>query len=137
MFEPCNVNPQKMLFGYVGTGGVSKGQLCMIDSDTIIDATEGQTTAVLYGVAFDDYDAGEVGQFYPLDDTEFKVPIYQGSTVDEATDAMIGVDYDLYVDSGEHYLDLNDTTNPMFVLQRYDNDQKMAWVRVIKALIYC
>jgi len=137
MLKPCNVNPQKMIQFYVGTGGIAKGQLAMIDSDTAIDATEGQNTAILIGVAFDDYDAGDVGQFYPLDDTEFEMPIYQGSTVDEATDAMVGTGFDLYVNDGDHMLDLNDETGEMFALMRYDNDRQVAWVRVIKALIYC
>jgi len=137
MLKPLNVNPQKMIRFYVGTGGVAKGQLCMIDNDTAIDATEGQTTAILIGVAFDNYDAGKVGQFYPLDDTEFEIPIYQGDTIDEATDEMIGTGFDLYVDNGDHKLDLNDESGEMFALMGYDNDRQVGYVRVIKALIYC
>ena len=37
--------------------------------------------------------------------------MYQGSTVDDVTDAMVGgVDYDMIVDSTDHKLDLNDIT---------------------------
>lgn len=136
MLKPCNVNPQNMISFYVGTGGILKGQLAMISSDTAIDATEGQSSAILIGVAADDYDAGEVGQFYPLDG-EFEMPIYQGSTIDNATDEMVGTGFDLYVDTNDHMLDLNDETGEMFALMRYDNARHVAWVRVIRALVWC
>lgn len=138
MLSPCNINPQKMLAGYVGTGGIAKGQLGMVSSNTIIDATEGQSTAVLFGVAADDYDAGEVGEFYPLLGCEFIMPVYQGGATDSVTDSMVGgTAYDLYVNTADHMLDLNDTTGGMFVIQRYDNSQQIAWVRVLPALVYC
>lgn len=137
MLKPCNINPQKMISFYVGTGGILKGQLAMVDSDTAIDATAGQNTAILIGVAAETYEAGDVGLFYPLDD-EFEIPLYQGGSIDIGSAALVGTGFDLKVgSSGEHELDLNDESGEMFILQRYDNEQRIAWVRVIKALILC
>jgi hypothetical protein len=81
MFEPASANTGPLKMGYLGTGGILKGQLGMVDSDTIIDATEGQSTAVLFGVAAESGDAGDVVPFYPLIGKLFKVPVYQASTV--------------------------------------------------------
>jgi hypothetical protein len=135
MIKACNVNPVGMIQMYAGTGGIAKGQLGMVSSDTVIDATEGQTTAVLVGIAADDYDAGEVAVLYPLD-CELEMDIYQGGATDVFADSDIGADFDLEVSSTIHYIDPNDTTNGMFVLMRYDNTSRKAWARVINALRY-
>jgi hypothetical protein len=135
MFEPASANTGPLKMGYLGTGGILKGQLGMVDSDTIIDATEGQSTAVLFGVAAESGDAGDVVPFYPLIGKLFKVPVYQASTVDDVTDAMVGgVDYDMIVDSTDHKLDLNDTSGPMMHIVSYDNDEHTAIVQFIAAL---
>lgn len=135
MFAVNNVAPANLIYFYAGTGGIAKGQLGMLSSGTVIDATEGQTTAVLVGVAAEDAAAGAIVPLYPLD-SEIECDVYQGGATDDATDAMVGVAYDLEVVSTDHQLDFNDTTNPMFVLMRYDNTRHKAWVRVINALRY-
>lgn len=135
MFSPASANSGPMKRGYLGTGGILKGQLGMVDSDTIIDAVEGQSTAVLFGVAAESGDAGDVIDFYPLIGKLFEVPVYQGSTVDDVTDAMVGgVDYDLIVDSTDHKLDLNDITGAMMHVVSYDNNKHTAIVQFIAAL---
>jgi len=135
MFYPASANPGPLKMGYLGTGGILKGQLGMIDSETIIDATEGVATAILFGVAAESGDAGEVVPFYPLLGKLFKVPVYQGSTVDDVTAAMVGgVDYDMYVNSTDHMLDLNDITGAMMHIVDYNNDEHTAIVEFIAAL---
>lgn len=136
MFTPMNVCPTPMVKFIVGSGGIAKGQLAMVSSATAIDATEGQTTAILIGVAAETYVENDVGDFYPLRDAIFRAPVYQGSSVDAVTNAMVGVKYDLYVNTADHMIDLNDTSGPMFIMQGYDNDRAECYVRVDPALIY-
>ena len=121
---------------YVGTGGVLKGQLAMVSSDTAIDATEGQSTAVLIGIAQADYDATEVGYFDDIRGALVELPIYQGGATDTFTDADIGKAFDIYVDSGVMKIDPNDVTGSMAVLYSYNNDAQTAVVRFLGALIY-
>lgn len=123
---------------YVGTGGVLKGQLAMVSSNTAIDATEGQSTAVLIGIAQDDYDAAEVGYFEDIRGALVELPIYQGGATDTFAAADIGKAFDIYVDgtSGEMYIDPNDTTGAMAVVYSYNNDKQTAIVRFLSALIY-
>lgn len=123
---------------YVGTGGVKKGQLAMASSDTAVIATEGQNTAVIIGVAADDYDAGDVGLFYDIRGREVEIDIYQGGSTDTFADSDIGKDFDIYHagTTNEYYIDPNDTTGAMFVVQSYDNTRKIATARIISALCY-
>lgn len=123
---------------YVGTGGVKKGQLAMVSSDTAVIATEGASTAVIIGVAADDYDAGTVGLFYDIRGREVEIDIYQGSTVDDFDDDDIGKAFDIYHagTTAEYYIDPNDTSGAMFVVQSYDDTRKIATARIISALCY-
>ena len=120
----------------VGTGGVLKGQLAMTSSSTAVIATEGATTAVIIGVAADDYEAGEIGLFYDIRGREIEIDIYQGSTVDVFDDDDIGKAFDIYHagTTAEYYIDPNDVTNAMFVVQSYDNTRKIATARILAAL---
>lgn len=130
-------SPTKLVFPfYAGTGGIAKGQLGMLSSATVIDATAGQSTAVLLGIAVADYDAGEVAYLEDLRGSLIEMPIYQGGTTDVFADADIGKAFDMYVDSGVMKLDPNDTTGGMFVLYSYDNDAQTAIVRVLSSLLY-
>lgn len=122
----------------VGTGGVKKGQLAMVSSDTAVIATEGATTAVIIGVAAEDYLATEIGLFYDIRGREIEIDIYQGSTVDVFADTDIGKAFDIYHagTTNEYYIDPNDTSGAMFVVQSYDNTRAMATARIIAALCY-
>lgn len=121
---------------YVGTGGVKKGQLAKIDSNTAVIATEGISTAIVIGVACDDFDAGDVGLFYGLRDVEVEMDVYQGGATDTFADANIGVAYDIYHagTTNEYFIDPNDTTGAMFYLQSYNNDNATATLRLIPTL---
>lgn len=122
----------------VGTGGVKAGQLAMVSSDTAVIATEGQSTAVLLGIACEDYDADEVGCFYNIRGADLEFDVYQGGATDTFTDANIGADFDIYHagTTNPYYIDPNDTTGGMFTLKSYDNDRATAVLRVISALCY-
>ncbi|NCB66548.1 MAG: hypothetical protein EOM48_10345 [Bacilli bacterium] len=121
---------------YVGTGGIAKGQLAMLSSNTAIDATEGATTAIYIGIAQDDYAAGVVGYFDDIRGTLVELPIYQGGATDACVASDIGKAYDIIVDSGIMKLDLNDTTGACVVVQSYNNDTQTAIVRFISAVCY-
>lgn len=125
-----------MISFYVGTGGILKGQLAMVSSSTAIDATEGQSTAVIIGIANDDYDAGVVGQFTDIDGAIIEMPIYQGGSTDTFADSDIGKAFDINVTSEVFSLDPNDTSGAMFVLQSYNNDNATCTAKIVKALLY-
>ena len=120
----------------VGTGGVLKGQLAKASSSTAVIATEGASTAVIIGVAADDYGAGEIGLFYDIRGREIEIDIYQGSTVDVFADSDIGKAFDIYHagTTAEYFIDPNDVTGAMFVVQSYDNTRKIATARILAAL---
>ncbi len=123
---------------YVGTGGVKKGQLAKVDSSTAVIATEGISTAIVIGVACADYDAGEVGLFYDIKGREVEMDIYTGSTTDTFADSDIGKAFDIYHagTTAEYFIDPNDTSGAMFIVQSYDNTRATAVCRIIDALCY-
>jgi len=123
---------------YVGTGGIAKGQLAMLSSDTAIDATEGASTAIYIGIAQDDYNAGVVGYFDDLRGALVELPIYQGGSTDVFAASDIGKAFDIYVDgsTGVMYVDPNDTTGAVVVVQAYNNAAQTAIVRFISAVCY-
>ena len=120
----------------VGTGGVKKGQLAKTSSSTAVVATEGATTAVIIGVAADDYIATEIGLFYDIRGREVEIDIYQGDATDTFQASDIGKAFDIYHagTTAEYYIDPNDITNAMFVVQSYDNTRKIATARILAAL---
>lgn len=123
---------------YVGTGGIAKGQLAMLSSGTAIDATEGASTAIYIGIAQDDYDAGVVGYFDDIRGALVELPIYQGGSTDVFAAADVGKAFDIYVDgsTGVMYVDPNDTTGAVVVVQAYNNAAQAAIVRFISAVCY-
>lgn len=136
MIKVMNSNPSRYMHFISGTGGLFKGQICVLDSGTAIAASEGVASAILLGIAMEDAAAGTLAIIYPMTGTELEIDIYQGSTVDVATDAMIGLVYDVYVNSEDYLLDLNDTSGAFFVLMSYDNARQKAYVRAINSIIY-
>ena len=122
---------------------IKKGQVCYYDTAEAKATAEGVASAIILGVAVEDAaDAATVKLYNPRQ--QFEISLYQGGSVDVATDAMKGIDYDIYVDGaagddsaeGEMYLDLNDVTDPMFNLHKYDNTRRVAIVTFIEALLY-
>lgn len=123
---------------YVGVGGIKKGQLAVVSSSTAVAAAEGVSTAVVIGVALEDYDAGEVGYFESLKDTLLEMDIYQGGSTDVFADSDIGKAFDIYVNgtSGEMFIDPNDTTGAMVVVMGYNNDMQKAYAKILGSLVY-
>lgn len=122
---------------------IKAGQVCYLSSGEAKPTAEGVTTAVILGVAVEDCDdADTVIMYNPRQ--QFEAEFYQGGNTDVATDALIGTDFDIYVDGaagdgsgeGEMYLDLNDTTDPMFNLLGYDNTRRVGTVMFIESLLY-
>ena len=136
MLKVCNIKPGSLIHMYAGTGGLTKGALCVIDSATAIEASEGISTAIVLGVAADDYDAGEVATIYPVNGVEIEADIYQGGATDVFTDANMGTLFDIYVASHKFYIDPNDTTGGFCQVNRYDNAHAKAWIRIPEAYIY-
>jgi hypothetical protein len=122
---------------------VNRGQVAVMSSDLALAAAEAASSATVIGVVAVGVDTiGDIAEIYdPNQDFEFD--FYQGSTVDTATDAMLGVGYDLYVDGaagdgsaeGEMYLDLNDTTDDFIILVGYDNTRRVGIGRFTQASI--
>lgn len=136
MFKVCNIKPGSLIHMYAGTGGLTKGALCVIDSNTAIEASEGISTAIVLGVAADDCDAGKVASIYPVNGVEIEADIYQGGASDTFADSNQGVLYDIYVSSHNYYVDPNDTSGAFVQVNRYDNTHKKAWIRIPEAYIY-
>jgi len=132
--------------GYVrwlAGAAINAGQICYLSSGEAKPTAEGVTSAIILGVAVEDCaDAGTVILYNPRQ--QFEISLYQGGSIDVATAAYIGTDFDIYVDGaaddgdaeGEMYLDLNDTTDPMFNLLGYDNTRRVATVMFIESLLY-
>jgi len=138
------VNPDK--HGYVkwiAGAAINKGQLLVLSSTSAAPATESITTTIILGVAVEDCASGSIVTMYHPDQ-EFEFDLYQGSTVDEVTDAMVGIAYDIYVDGavddgsaeGEMYLDLNDTSTGSIFVNEYDNTRRVATGRFLRSLLY-
>ena len=128
---------------WLAGAAIKKGQVCYLSSGEAKPTAEGVTTAVILGVAVEDCaDAATVKLYNPRQ--QFEISLYQGGATDTATAALKGTDYDIYVDGaagdgsaeGEMYLDLNDTTDPMFNLLKYDNTRRVATVMFIESLLY-
>jgi len=138
MLDINKPNPERFLHFYTGTGGLKKGQLAVLDSSTAIAAPEGVATAILLGIAVEDYAAGTVCSLYPLTGTEIKCSVYQGGATDTFAAANVGTLFDIYIDSstGEMFIDPNDTTNPFLALMSYDNVSHIAYARPINSVIY-
>ena len=141
MIRPLN-SAQKRYAKWKTSAACKRGQLLVMNSDLALPAAEAASAATVIGVAVADAGSGAiVSVMDPHQDFEFD--LYQGSTIDIATDAMLGVGYDLYVDGaagdgsaeGEMYLDLNDTTGDFIVLVGYDNVRRVGIGRITEASI--
>lgn len=121
------------------TGGIlKKGQIAVVSANTAVVATEGVTTAIIIGIACDDYASGVLGYFYDLRDAEIEADVYQGGGTDTFALANVGSQFDLYTagTTNPFFVDPNDTTNPMVVLQSYNNDNATCIVKIMEDLLY-
>jgi hypothetical protein len=142
MIRPLR-SDNKGFIRWLAGADIAAGQVCYLSSGEAKPTAEGVSTAVILGVAVEDCDDADTVILYNPRQ-QFEIDIYQGGATDTATDALLGTDYDIYVDGavgdgsaeGEMYLDLNDTTDPMFNLLGYDNTRRVATVMFIESLLY-
>jgi len=142
MIRPVN-SSKKPYMQWKTSALCNKGQVVVMNSDLALPAAEAASSATVIGVVVESTDT--IGDIVYLHDPnqDFEFDFYQGSSVDVATDAMLGVGYDLYVDGaagdgsaeGEMYLDLNDTSGDFIILVGYDNDRRVGIGRFTQASI--
>jgi len=132
-----NAKPERIVHAYTGSGGLKKGQFAVLDSGTAIAASEGVASAILLGVAMEDYDATEICNLYPLTGTELEMHVYQGGATDTFAAANVGTPFDIYVDTYDTYIDPNDTGGGFLILESYDNVNHIAYARALNSVIYC
>jgi hypothetical protein len=143
MIRPVN-SAKRPYLRWKTSAACNAGQLAVAGSALALPAAEGLAVAgTIIGVFVEDADSGALAYLYPPDQ-EFEFDIYQGSTVDDATLAMQGVLYDIYVDGaagdgsaeGEMYIDLNDTSGGFIILSNYDNVRKVATGSFLHTSLY-
>lgn len=135
-FTVVSPKADRFIHAIVGTGGLYKGQLAVLSSGTAIQASEGIASAIVLGVALEDYAEGAIASLIPVQDNEFEMDVYQGGSTDTFVAANVGVPFDIYVDTEDTYLDANDTTGAFLVLQSYDNTNHKATVRFLSTVNY-
>lgn len=141
-FRPIN-SAQSPFVKFIAGADIAKGQVLVVTSSEAVPAAEGIETAVILGVAVEDCADAATAKIYPVDQV-FEADIYQGGSVDVATDAMLGLVYDLYVNGavgdgsgeGKMYIDLNDTTGASFMVTGYDNTRRVVIGKFIEAVRY-
>lgn len=139
MFQVNNQpSPKRQICMYTGSGGLVKGALVVISSNTAVAGAEGIASATILGVAAESTDATEMAIIDACGGVEIEMDVYQGGATDDVTDAMVGVLYDIYVDSStkECFLDLNDVTGAFVLINRYDNSTHKAWCTIPNAYLY-
>jgi len=143
MIRPVN-SAKRPYLRWKTSAACNAGQLAVASSELALPAAEGLATAeTIIGVFAFDAASGATAYLYPPDQ-EFEFDVYQGSSVDDATDSMRGVLYDIYVDGaaddgsaeGEMYIDLNDSTGGFIILSNYDNVRKVATGSFLATSLY-
>jgi hypothetical protein len=105
--------------GTVGSGGVLKGDLCVISSNTFIKITDAPGDYTVVGIALEDADAAEVAKFELVSNAPIITAKYTGSSKTSLTDADITKLFDI---SDAQTIDLDDTTGGTALCVDYDND---------------
>jgi hypothetical protein len=110
--------PSTVIKGTVGTSGVSKGDMCVLSSNTFVQAAGGATVLTVCGIALEDASSGDVGKFELVGD-RIVTARYTGSSKTSVTDADISKVFDF---STAQVIDLDDTTGGSCFCVGYDND---------------
>jgi len=105
--------------GTVGSGGVSKGDLCVISSNTFIKITDAPTNYAVVGIALEDAIATDVIGFELVSNAPIITAKYTGSSKTSLTDADITKVFDI---SDAQTIDLDDTSGGTALCVDYDND---------------
>lgn len=116
---------KSFIYWVAASGGVKAGQIVKSSTGAapVAAAHTGQT---ILGLAMEDAAAGTAAKIYPLGGTVLEIDFDSASTLQTASDSMLGTLYDIKVDStsGEMTLDLDDVTDAFCFLVGYDNAKK-------------
>ena len=104
----------------VGTGGVAKGSLCVITSNTAVKSAAAPTAATVFGIALATVAATAVGSF-ELVSNRIITAKYTGSSKTSLTDADLTKVFDL---TDDLTVNLDDTTGGCCFCVGYDNVAK-------------
>jgi hypothetical protein len=122
---------KSFIYWVAASGGVKAGQIVKSSTGAapVAAAHTGQT---ILGLAMEDAAAGTAAKIYPLGGTVLEIDFDSASTLQTASDSMLGTLYDIKVDStsGEMTLDLDDVTDAYCFLVGYDNAKKKARIVV-------
>lgn len=109
--------PSTVIKQIVGAGGITKGQLGVLSSGTVVPADAAiATAATVIGIAVDTYSATEVGQF-ELASNRIIRAAYTGT----ASNLALGKVYDL---SDASTVNIDDVTGGVFFCVAYDSKAK-------------
>lgn len=104
--------------GTVGTGGVVKGSLCVLSSNTFVKAAAATTDGTIAAIALETADAAAVAKFQLVSNTPIISAKYTGSSKTSLTDADISKIFDL---SSDLIVNLDDTSGGCAFCVDYDN----------------
>lgn len=125
---------KSFIYWVAASGGVKAGQIVKSSTGAapVAAAHSGQT---ILGLAMEDAAAGTAAKIYPLGGTVLEIDFDSASTLQTASDSMLGTLYDIKVDStsGEMTLDLDDVTGAFCFLVGYDNAKKKGRIVVDEA----
>ena len=125
---------KSFIYWVAASGGVKAGQIVKSSTGAapVAAAHSGQT---ILGLAMEDAAAGKAAKIYPLGGTVLEIDFDSASTLQTASDSMLGTLYDIKVDStsGEMTLDLDDVTGAFCFLVGYDNAKKKGRIVVDEA----
>jgi hypothetical protein len=115
-----NAEKSNVIKGTVGSGGVLKGDLCVLSSNTFVKITDAPSQYTVVGIALETADAAEVALFELISNTPIvTAKYYTGGSKTSLTDADISKVFDIY---DAQTIDLDDTTGGTALCVDYDND---------------
>jgi hypothetical protein len=114
-----NAEKSNVIKGTVGSGGVLKGDLCVISSNTFIKITDAPGDYTVVAIALETASAADVALFELISNAPIITAKYTGSSKTSLTDADITKVFDI---SDAQTIDLDDTTGGTALCVDYDND---------------
>jgi hypothetical protein len=111
--------PSTVIKGTVGTGGVVKGDLCAVSSNTFVKAAANPTDATIIALALETAADTEVALFELVSCTRVVSAKYTGTSKTSLTDADITKAFDL---TDSQTVNLDDTSGGPCLCVDYDND---------------
>jgi hypothetical protein len=126
-----NAEKSNVIKGTVGSGGVARGDLCALSSNTFVKASDAPSDYTIAAIALETASATEVALFElvsnaPIITSKF----YTGGSKTTLTDADITKVFDLY---DAQTIDLDDTTGGTALCVDYDNDLSLIHFIVVPA----